>query len=161
MVDILFVGDKSTVQTARVNDTHRKRWPHAYKAFKSGLAEVVSGTPLAQWPTMTRSRVAELQAMQITTVEEVAALDDASVQRIGLGGRQLRDQAQAWLQAAAGQAPMVALLDENARLKAEVGAAKAQLADLASRVALMETKREETDMPEVTGSVATRGRRAA
>lgn len=66
---------------AIVTDEHRRRWPEQYAAFKAGTTMATVGTPLEQWPMLTRSMVAELKAQEIHTVEQCAALSDEVISR--------------------------------------------------------------------------------
>src|SRR4029077_1175917 len=52
----------------RVSDEHRQRWAEQYAAFKRGEEMAVDGTPLEQWPILTRGQVLELKAIGIYTV---------------------------------------------------------------------------------------------
>ena len=49
----------------RVTDEHRQRWGEAYAAFKRGEATATEGTPLEQWPILTRAQVLEMKALGI------------------------------------------------------------------------------------------------
>lgn len=101
-VEIRIPGDKLSVFVGYVEDEHRERWPEAYAAFKRGEERAASGTPLDQWPnaSMTRARVAELKAASILSVEELANIPDSVLGRLGMGIRELREQAIAYLQGA-------------------------------------------------------------
>lgn len=99
-VEILIPGSKNERPVRRVNSNDRERWPEAYRRFKDGQAEAQSGTPLEQWPRMSRSRVMELKAVGIATVEDLAAVKDSNLQNIGPDGRELRQNANNFLKAA-------------------------------------------------------------
>ena len=100
MVEVTTAGDTRSTWVGKVKDEHRQRWPQSYNAFKQGLEPVVDGMPLEQWPPMTPGLVANLKAIKIFTVEQLAGISDGHLQNIGLGGRQLRDKAEAWLRQA-------------------------------------------------------------
>ncbi len=142
-VEIAFIADKSTVVVERVNDKHRERWPAAYAAFKAGRDQATSGTPLEQWPPLGMGRVAELKALKIHTVEELAGLTDAGMMRLGMGARELVQQAKAYIDKAAGLAPLTALQGENAALRAQLDAQAKQMADLLARVDKLAPKEDE------------------
>lgn len=72
------------------------RFPDAWKAFQ-GEDIPVKGVPLTELPGMTESRIVDFRINAIYTVEQVAALSDASCERIGFGTRKLRGDAQALL----------------------------------------------------------------
>lgn len=92
-VEILMPGQRSTVVDRKVTNEDKARWPAQWDRFEKGLAESVDGTPLEQWALLNRAQVAELRALNIRTVEQVAALDDAALQRIGPGARDLQKRA--------------------------------------------------------------------
>src|SRR5690348_2123060 len=104
----------------RVTDEHRDRWPEAYAAFRRGEEMSPDGTPLEQWPILTRAQVLELKALNVFTVEQAAQLPDTAVQKIGRGGYALRDRAKAYLDEADALAFSERLNRENEALNSQV-----------------------------------------
>jgi hypothetical protein len=96
-VEIIMPGNPHTRPVHRVSDEHRQRWPKQYEAFKKGIELSPDGTPLEEWPRLKRSQVLELKGLGFQTVEQVASMDDHAVQRIGIGGRQIRELARAFI----------------------------------------------------------------
>lgn len=82
--------------------TYKDRFPEHYRFFADHKGEAVIGTPLNEVPWLTASKVQELKALNIMTVEALAQLDGSLLQRIGMGGRELKNQAVAWLDKAEG-----------------------------------------------------------
>jgi hypothetical protein len=117
MVRVIIPGDRLANFVDEVSDEHRNRWPDHYAAFKRGELRASTGTPLEHWPPMTTARVAEMKALNIFSVEDLANLSDAAVLRLGMGGRELRAQAQAYISSAKDNAAMTALVAEVERLK--------------------------------------------
>ncbi|MEH7838012.1 hypothetical protein V7796_20365 [Rhizobium laguerreae] len=68
-------------------ENDKQRFSDAYKRFKEGAAarEQLTGTPLSQWPYLKPSQIKELEAVNIYTVEQLAALSDTVKQKIGMG----------------------------------------------------------------------------
>jgi hypothetical protein len=132
MVEVRIPGDKLFVFVSPVEDHHKERWPAQYEAFQRGEARAASGTPLEHWtaPTMTRGRVAELKAANILSVEELSNVPDNALPRLGVGARELRDQARAYLAQAKDGAATAAQAAENAALKAQMAALQEQMAQL-------------------------------
>lgn len=97
-----------------------QRWHEQYTRFKAGLQHAQSGTPLEQWPVMSTSKVAELKAMNIFTVENLADLTDGYLGRLGMGARELREKARAFIADAKKTAVSSAIAAENAELKARL-----------------------------------------
>lgn len=120
MVEIRIPGDRLATHVNYVLDEHRQRWPDHYAAFKRGEARAASGTPLEQWPPMTTGRVASLKALGILSVEELSNLPDNMLPSLGMGARELRDQARAYLEAASDGAAAGRAAAENAELRAQM-----------------------------------------
>lgn len=110
--------------------TNPNLWPTvepAYEAWRKGQTLQQSGTGLAMWPPMTPAIMKRLEAVHIYTVEELAALTDSNVQALGIGIRELRDKARAWVDAEKGRGAVAAELEARDRQIAEL---KAQMAVL-------------------------------
>lgn len=120
MVEIRIPGDRLAVHVNYVSDEHRQRWPDHYAAFKRGEARAASGTPLEHWPQMTTGRVASLKALGILSVEELSSLPDNMLGSLGMGARELREQARAYLAAAQDGAAASRAAAENAELRAQM-----------------------------------------
>jgi hypothetical protein len=120
MVEVMIPGDRLTRPHFIVEDQHRQRWPDVYAAFKRGAQQAMSGTPIEQWPIMTTSRVAEMKAIGIFTVESLADLSDAQVRELGPGAMQLREQARAFLERASSGAVEAAQAARIAELEAKI-----------------------------------------
>ncbi|RWG02572.1 hypothetical protein [Mesorhizobium sp.] len=102
--------------------TYAQLYNKQYLAFKDGAAQPLSGTPLAEAPFLKESKRRELKALGIHTVEQLASLDGTPLKQLGMGGRELKNQAQGYLDAAAGSADVT-------NLAAQVAALTAQLAE--------------------------------
>lgn len=79
----------------------------------------LAGTPVDKWPVADTPMVAMLRECRIYTVEGLAAVPDSSLDRLGPGGRELRERAKAFLAAAAAGAGDSAAAAENVHLRAE------------------------------------------
>ncbi len=121
----------------RVTDEHRERWPKQYEAFKKGMEVATNGMPIDHWAALTRSQVNELKALDIYTVEQCAGLSDTAVQRIGMGGRAIKNAAIAYLDDAKAMAQATALTAENERLLGRVAELESRLSALNEAVERM------------------------
>lgn len=130
MVEMIIPGNPHTKPVQRVRDDHRARWPEAYDRFKAGQQAAVDGTPIEEWSPLTKSQCMELKALGFQSVEELAAMNESAIQRIGMGGRTLQQKAKAYIEQAMGNAPMEKMAHENELLRNEVAAQKTQIADL-------------------------------
>lgn len=133
-VKIIPVGDKNTVVCRPVDLNGRNgmppdnvRWPTQYAAFKNQQEQPQEGTPLEQWPPLTKSQVMMFKAANVHTVEQLSSVSDQNLTNLGMGARQFRDAAKSYIEnAKSGAIPMKAQKEID-DLKAQVEALKNQL----------------------------------
>lgn len=97
-VEIVSPGNSKSIVDRPVNESDKVRFAAKYAQFKERRAEVLDGTSLTEWPQIGRTLAEELKGHRVHTVEQLAALSDASLQNIGLGGKELQKKAQIFLQ---------------------------------------------------------------
>lgn len=146
-VRVHIAGDQKSVHVAKVTDIHRQRWPEHYEAFKKGLEAPSEGTPLAEWPLMTTSRVKELQHFKIRTVEDLAGLRDGALAGIGMGGRELQKQAKAYLDAAGDTAAATKLAKELSQRDDEITLLQTQLKELSDVIGELKADKPKRGRP--------------
>ena len=92
------------------------RWPHEWtRKFKEDYAEwkrtnevPITGTAIANWPVVTKAQSVLLRAINVHTVEDLAAANEETLGRIGMGARALKQMASDWILASGGdQATLV------------------------------------------------------
>lgn len=103
--------------------TYAMKWNDQYRRFKENRQQVQDGTPLEELPFLTEAKRAELKALSIYTAETLAALDGNNLKTLGIGGRGLKDQAQAYIDNANGSANIT-------NMAATIADLQQQLADL-------------------------------
>lgn len=113
----------------RITDEHKQRWPEHYAAFRRGEDMAVEGTPLEQWPPLSRAMVLELKALGFHSVEQLSQMPDTAVQKVGRGGYALRERAKAYLDEAEASAFSERLARENEAKSAEIAALQRQVAE--------------------------------
>lgn len=118
-------GDRNNVLEVAVTDHYKEKFAREWREFESRGQNEVVGMPLSQWPQITKSQVKEAEYFGIRTVEQLAAVNDGAIQKIGMGWRELRNKAQAYLDIAAGTADQTAQAAENDRLRQEIESLKA------------------------------------
>jgi hypothetical protein len=98
-VTIRVAGNDKEAFFGPVNEQHRLRFPEEWAAFEQGLTMSSVGTPIEHWPKLTHqpSLVRSLKNLAIFTVEDMAACSDAALQKIGMGGQKLREDAKLFL----------------------------------------------------------------
>jgi hypothetical protein len=121
----VFLLERKYADEVGVDEPYRApqydRFKKQIDAYRNGTDTVdVRGTPLAAWPRMTTSMVATANHAGIYTVEALSALPESRFGAFGPGARALVEQAKAFVQAAAGNAPTEALAAENAQLRADL-----------------------------------------
>ena len=141
-VRICVPGDKLTEIDTYANNTHQARFPRQWAHYQNQVAgqEQIIGTPIEQWPLVTRSQADELKGIKFYTVESVAHCSDQQLQRIGMiagmSPHSFREKAKAFLNLATDsadvaqrEAELQALKEENAKIKAETDAKLSKMQD--------------------------------
>jgi ABC-type phosphate transport system auxiliary subunit len=126
-------GDSSTVVERVAKDHDKRMYPREWEAYERQEKTGLTGTPLEQWPQVTRAQVKESKYFEIHTVEQMAELSDMSCQKMGMGFRELREKAKLYLNAASETASQTAQAAENKRLQDEIEALKAALSEMPKR----------------------------
>lgn len=140
-------GDKSTVIDAPVDAIYAQRFADRYAKWKAGQADAVTGTPLSAMPTMTPGKVAEYAYFNVKTVEQLAGAADSLGQKF-MSFQADKARAKAWLEAAAGNAPVERLNTELAKRDEQIENLTTMLEALQAQVAKATTgKRSLTAEP--------------
>lgn len=131
-ISIHIIGDTKTVRKRPVKHDWSgntppdiQRWPHQYEAFKNQEKHVSEGTPITEWPVITKSDAMSFKAMNIHTVEQLAGLQENNLN--WLGARAMRDKAAAWIAQAKDGSGITKLQAENDALKLQLEAMQNQL----------------------------------
>ena len=104
-----------------------QRFPQQWAAFQQGVQAVASGLPLEEWPLMTTGQVKALNAVNIYTVEQLAAVSDAALDGLGHGGRAIRDQAIAKLEGMKDESHSAKLVAQNADMQRQLDELRAMI----------------------------------
>jgi hypothetical protein len=134
-VKIMVPGDNLTEIDTYARDSHKARFPKQWAHYQNQTAghENIIGTPIEQWPQVTRSQAEELRGLKFPTVESIAFCSDQQLQRIGMAAgmspHNFREKAKAFLNLASNSAEVAqreeelqALRAENDKIKAETEA---------------------------------------
>lgn len=99
-------------------------WEVGYRRWKEGREAPVNGFPLRDWASITRARAANYANHGIFTVEDLASINDAAMQLMGMGARADKEKARAFLDSKLthGNAEMITALraeaaDKDNRIK--------------------------------------------
>lgn len=134
------------VNAGRLPSRWRDKYKSDYKAWKENEEIPLDGTPIKGWSMLSPAQQANLIAINVRTVEDLAAINDEGQKRYGMGALDLKNKAQAWLKSASSLGTVV---QENAALKAKVTDQETtiknmseQLAELSSRLDQLDPKRK-------------------
>jgi len=118
-------GDANNIVERAAKESDFKSYPRQWAEYQATqkTGDVV-GTPLEEWPQITRAQIKELKYVECHTVEQLASMADGNAMKMGAGFHTLRNSAQKWLDAAG-----VSKADE------EKEALKRQVAELSETVA--------------------------
>lgn len=131
-VRICVPGDNLTEIDTYAQESHKMRFPRQWAYYQNQVAgqEQIIGTPIEQWPLVSRSQADELKGIKFRTVEDVANCSDQQLQRIGMiagmSPHSFREKAKAFLNLATESAEVSAREEEIAQLKAENDKIKAE-----------------------------------
>ena len=126
MVEYTRKGAQGATTPARIEHLQRQRqggvpdpvWlaikPY-YDNWKAGKDAPVNGTPLAAWPGATQQLVKALAPFHIKSVEDLAGIEEGTLNRCGVPGiRRMKENAQAFIDA---QKNTAAVAGEVAQLR--------------------------------------------
>lgn len=130
-------GNLLTTIERPVRPQDKARFPRQYQMFKvDAEAMQIEGTPLAEWPLITRAQVEEMKFFKILTVEHLAELSDAVCQKM-MGVQSLKAKAKDWLATAKGtkgQKDIKALREQNEAQALQIQKLMADVADLSAQL---------------------------
>jgi hypothetical protein len=127
-VHICVAGDTLTEIDTFALQQHKTRFPIQWANYMNRQGandEEVVGTPVSEWPLVSKSQAEELRAMKFYTVESIANASDQQLQRMGMAAGMspysFRDKAKAFLNLATSSA-------ETDKREQEINALKEELA---------------------------------
>jgi hypothetical protein len=111
------------------HEGYKQRFAKQWAQYSKGMAQTVSGTPLSQVPWLTVGQVAEMKAVNIHSVEQLAGMPDNISQRF-MNHHALKQQAQAFLDQASGNAPLLKMQSELEQRDAQIAQLMAAVQEL-------------------------------
>jgi len=162
-VRIMIPGDNLTEIDTYAQESHKQRFPRQWAHYQNQVSghEDIIGTPLDQWPQVTRSQAEELRGLKFYTVEAIADCSDQQLQRIGMvagmSPHNFRLKAKAFLnlandsaEVAQRESELQALKEENAKIKAETDAKLTAMQEqMSALLAAVAEKKPKTRKPKV------------
>jgi len=136
MIEVFQPGEKESVKQL-ANDFHKMRFPKQWENFEKGLENEVAGTPLDHLFPSEPGQILTLKALNIFTIQQLAALSDTAIQALPMGGRQLVERAKQYL------------------MTAQTGADMNRMAEMQKQIeqlqAALQAKNEDTETPQRRG----------
>jgi hypothetical protein len=154
-VQICVPGDTLTEIDTYALQNHKTRFPIQWANYMNRQGandEEVVGTPLSEWPLVSKSQAEELRGIKFQTVESIANASDQQLQRMGMiagmSPYSFRDKAKAFLNLATTAA-------ETDKRESEINALKEELAkkDLETAKMKAETEAKMAQMQEQMASI--------
>jgi len=128
-VHICVAGDSLTEIDTYALASHKARFPIHWANYMNRQGaddQEVVGTPVSEWPIVSKSQAEELRALKFHTVEAIAGASDQQLQRMGMAAGMspyaFRDKAKAFLNLATNAA-------ETDKREQEINALKEELAN--------------------------------
>lgn len=133
-VQIMVPGDKSSkvdrpVRLGFEEKDDNNRFAREYNLFLANKEQVLSGTPLKEWPVISSSQIKELEYFNVFTLEHLAGISDSVAQKF-MGANRLRDLAKVFLDKAKDGAPLVQMQAALAKRDEELENIRAQLSEV-------------------------------
>ena len=133
-VHIMQPGNKESIIHRKATDMDKQRFAEHFRKFEAREdQEAIDGTPLVEWPGVTRSQAEELKFYNVVTVEQLAGMSDTNTQNFrGMG--EMKRRAAAYLEMSAENAGAEALALATRRNEE----LEALVADMGERLAALE-----------------------
>lgn len=139
-VHICVAGDSLTEIDTYALASHKARFPIQWAHYQNRVGaddQEVVGTPVSEWPQVSKSQAEELRAMKFHTVEAIAGASDQQLQRLGMAAGMspyaFRDKAKAFLNLATTAA-------ETDKREQEINSLKEELAKKEEETAKMKAE---------------------
>jgi len=134
-IEIMVPGDKHSVIDRRVRNLDTRRFSRQWQAYKAGKADQQIGTPLNALPFMSPSRAEEYRFFHITTAEQLAsAADGSNAAQAIMGFNGDKQKANAYLQMAAGNAPILQMQQALEDKENQIAAMQEQMTQMNQRI---------------------------
>ncbi len=151
-IKIRIPGNEMTVIDRPMEPGDKIRFPRQWAFYENKATEGShAGTPLRELPGLTKSVIENLRVAGFHTVEQVCAASDLSMQNlkmaVGMDPLAFRLRCQAFMNAAADQAPLTQMSAELEKRDALIANMQAQLEATNAMLAELAAKKAETAAP--------------
>lgn len=129
---------KQDVEGGRFKREWLEYYMEAYKSFQNGQELPLDGVPIKGWGVVSPAQQESMIRMNILTVEDLAAINDEGLKRLGMGALELKTKAKAWLQQLSDKGPLTqeiaSVRKENDVLKGSISSMEAKIKQLTEMV---------------------------
>lgn len=132
-IKIEFPGDNLTSIDRPLREEDKREYPQAWERYQKKEHMQIDGTPLAHWPMMTRLQVAELNALNIWSVEQLVTLPQVHAHKV-MGFEMLKAKAIKFLESSKLAANAEAAEAERKRVQEEIEKRDAENKELRAQV---------------------------
>ena len=107
----------------------------SYEAWKGKRKAPITGTPIEEWPQVNKAQVKSILDANFRTIEDFAKANDEGLGLVGMGARELKRKAIAYLQSAKKHG---AVSEKVTSLESQVEAINTEKEAMAARIAELE-----------------------
>lgn len=132
-VEIRVPGKRDAQACRPATERDKQRFPRHYDMFKRRVEVPAEGTPLSEWPQITRSTIEQLSFLHIKTVEQLANANDTDLGTMH-GGISLKQRAAEFLK----YADKTKLIAEKEALEAQMKEQQEALAEQTKQIAALQ-----------------------
>jgi len=139
-IEIIFPADTRSITRRPVKEQDKGRFSKHWEAYQKGETYKQEGFPLEQWQAMDEGMVREYNHHRIYTVEQLANLNETSLENLGLGARTLHTKAKAFVKANSNSKIAEKLAAQNEELKKQLADLTVVVKDLKEQVDKKQSK---------------------
>lgn len=132
-VIIICPGQPKSEVRRKATDADKSQYRQEWQMYSEGKEHQQVGTPIELLPGLTSGMADALKAIYIYTIEQMAELSDLSLQKVGIGGNDIRQKCKAYL----------------SKNSTEVTALKAQLEEALAAIAKLQEGQKAQQKPKL------------
>lgn len=125
---IVSPGQPKSEVRRKATEADKSLYAAEWRAYQEGVEQRAAGIPIEMLPGLPSGMAASLNALYIYTIEQMANLPDIALQKVGMGGNEIRQKAQAYLTKSTGE--VVSLRKQLAEAQATIDVLKDRVAEL-------------------------------
>lgn len=145
-IRIMKPGDNTSIIETPVREDHKARFPDKWLYFQMQQGMIdggvdIPGWKIEEWDYLKPEQVHELKFLRFYTVEQIAGASDAQVQRLGIGGLGMREEAKKALKEKVGAGINAELAKKDAEIEALKAGQRETAGKLEQLIALLASER--------------------